>query len=552
MNLINKSGTTISQEKDKVFDYSMHLFRFICIAILIIFKPMYSWSQNSDQAKADHVIIIVLDGFGSEALQHTHTPNINNLIEEGFLALKCRSVIPSVSAPNYVSMLTGAGPMQHGVLSNDWSRNTQHPKPVTQGVENIFPTLFSWLRQQEPESKIHFFHTWKGIKPLFEISTIDKVVHNNGEELIQQARQTFITEKPRLMFINIGETDKMGHTYGWESPEFFETATKYDRLIGNFVQELKEQNLFDKTTLVISADHGGEEKSHGGFNPVVMNMPVVMAGGGITKGSRQLDPCYVYDVAPTVAEMLGIEPDNAIVGRVLSSAFKNDPTSDPIYVPKPLILPRSGFYNRKNVKVTIQVDRPEAKIYYTLDGSTPDMGSKLYKKPFHVRNNTIIKAISVLNGTKSSMFTSQIRLNTGIDKRVQWAYFEGNWIEVPNFSDLSALKTGNSYEISLENLTHRSDHFGIRYKSKIELPKDGEYTFYTNSDDGSVLYINDKKVVDNNGSHAITEKGGHINLKAGIHDLEVHYFEDFMGEFISVSIASEDIPKQIITNKLFR
>ncbi len=43
----------------------------------------------------------------------------------------------------------------------------------------------------------------------------------------------------------------------------------------------------------------------------------------------------------------------------------------------------------------------------------------------------------------------------------------------------------------------------------IEIPKDGEYSFYVSSDDGSIFYVGDLKLIDNAGSHAMAEKSGH-------------------------------------------
>ena len=54
------------------------------------------------------------------------------------------------------------------------------------------------------------------------------------------------------------------------------------------------------------------------------------------------------------------------------------------------------------------------------------------------------------------------------------------------------------------------DHFGYEFKTYIQIPKTGVYNFYLYSDDGSLLYIDGRVVIDNNGSHTAARKGGKI------------------------------------------
>lgn len=87
-------------------------------------------------------------------------------------------------------------------------------------------------------------------------------------------------------------------------------------------------------------------------------------------------------------------------------------------------------------------------------------------------------------------------------------------------------------QINYENTTETfpgtvmTDHFYVRWTGRIRIPRDGTITFFTESDDGSRLWIDGKIVVDNGGLHAMEEKSGEIQLKAGEHDLKVELFEN--------------------------
>lgn len=48
-----------------------------------------------------------------------------------------------------------------------------------------------------------------------------------------------------------------------------------------------------------------------------------------------------------------------------------------------------------------------------------------------------------------------------------------------------------------------------------------------------MLYIGDRKVVDNDGSHAAVTATGRIALEAGLHPFRLLYFEDYEGEEFS-------------------
>lgn len=97
----------------------------------------------------------------------------------------------------------------------------------------------------------------------------------------------------------------------------------------------------------------------------------------------------------------------------------------------------------------------------------------------------------------------------------------------------------------------RDGFFNI-FKASINIPKTGNYTFFTRSDDGSRLYIGDKNVVNNDGPHGMVEKSGKINLTAGLHPIRVNYYDSGGGDGLVVSWKGPGIKKQEIpSDRLF-
>lgn len=71
-----------------------------------------------------------------------------------------------------------------------------------------------------------------------------------------------------------------------------------------------------------------------------------------------------------------------------------------------------------------------------------------------------------------------------------------------------------------------TDKFAARYTGALQVEIAGTYTLYLTSDDGSALYIDGTKVIDNDGEHGAREKTVTLDLAAGTHDIEVQYFEN--------------------------
>ena len=80
----------------------------------------------------------------------------------------------------------------------------------------------------------------------------------------------------------------------------------------------------------------------------------------------------------------------------------------------------------------------------------------------------------------------------------------------------------------------QEDHFAFIFEGLIDVPEEGIYTFRTTSDDGSVLYIDNQQVVNNDGGHAAVAATGLIPLKKGLHTFKLLYFEDYEGESLDV------------------
>ena len=111
---------------------------------------------------------------------------------------------------------------------------------------------------------------------------------------------------------------------------------------------------------------------------------------------------------------------------------------------------------------------------------------------------------------------------------MNFKYYQGSWSKMPDFDKLipkSSGKTSSLWMVNNQSASGDKQNFGYRFDGFINIPTDGEYTFHTSSDDGSILYINNKIIVDNDGTHATQQRSGKVALKKGLHEIRVEFFQ---------------------------
>jgi len=123
--------------------------------------------------------------------------------------------------------------------------------------------------------------------------------------------------------------------------------------------------------------------------------------------------------------------------------------------------------------------------------------------------------------------------------------YEGGWSALPEFDKLDPADSGTAGKIDM-GVTDRGSNFGLVFSGYLAAPTAGEYTFYTTSDDGSALYIDGEKVVDNDGAHGMQARSGTVTLSKGPHLIRLEYFQGIGGKGLEVHWQGPGIKKQPI------
>jgi hypothetical protein len=136
------------------------------------------------------------------------------------------------------------------------------------------------------------------------------------------------------------------------------------------------------------------------------------------------------------------------------------------------------------------------------------------------------------------------------EKGVCYLSYRGWWNWIPDFSQLSAIHSGQTAAPNL-HVAGSNEGIALQFYGYIKIETSGLYNFYTNSDDGSRLYVNQQLVVNNDGAHGENEEEGSIALEKGFHFINLDFFEKSGGEYLSLSYSGPNIVKSIIPIEAF-
>lgn len=207
----------------------------------------------------------------------------------------------------------------------------------------------------------------------------------------------------------------------------------------------------------------------------------------------------------------------------------------------------TAFVQRKDVYIRHRY--PQLVVRYTTDGQIPGPDSPLYEGPFELKETTTVRArlFDQAGFARSKVFTQTYAYLYPLSSvaagpvapGLRYRYVEGEFSQLPDFETQAITRSGIVEDLRLDRLAPRPDHFAVEYTGFIEVLEEGLYTFSLTSDDGSALYLHDRLLVDNNGSHSKRMRTGRIALKKGLHPIRLRYFEDYDGEYLDLKVRTQ-------------
>lgn len=300
----------------------MKMVRVICALAFLFLCADASFAAKG---KAKHVVLIGLDGWGAYSVNKAEMPNVKKLMNDGSYTLKKRSVLPSSSAVNWASMYMGAGPELHGYT--EWGSQTPELPSRVLDKDGIFPTVFGLLREADPKAEIGCICEWGGIRYVVDTLALNYDKHVKEASKDPDATARYAVEyikksRPALVNIVFDNPDHVGHASGHDTPDYYAVLTKLDGYVGQIVEAVKEAGMLDDTIFIITADHGGIKKGHGGKTMEEMETAFIISGKGVKKGYEFTESMMQFDVASTIAYIFGLKQPQVWIGRPMKQVFK--------------------------------------------------------------------------------------------------------------------------------------------------------------------------------------------------------------------------------------
>jgi len=211
-------------------------------------------------------------------------------------------------------------------------------------------------------------------------------------------------------------------------------------------------------------------------------------------------------------------------------------------------------------KVVLTCTDKNTQIRYTLDGSLPGENSGLVYKDSIVIDRVALLNMQSFKAGKTPGRIISVQIGSTIYQKAEqlifkpeqgliYNYFEGEIDRTLDIEKLPVISSGVMPDFSIKN-SPVPINFAYTFDGYIKIPKDGLYTFYLNSNDGSVLYLDDLKIIDNDGAHGAYMKSTSISLNAGMHKIKLKYFQAGGGSLLKVLWEGPGFTKKEINPEL--
>lgn len=276
-----------------------------------------------------HVLLITVDGFAAFYLDDPAAPipTIRKLAAEGAVAEGMRVVNPAVTWPNHTTLVTGVRPATHSVLFNGVLTRPGPGKPVKvdpareQADLVAVPLMFDHLKKAGLSSAAINWPCTRGSASIEDNfpDVPDQIKHTTPrliEELAakgafggddpakawakmnvagrdqvwtEAACHVIRTRKPRFMTLHLLTTDAVQHRYGPKTPAAYAALALADAHLKEVLRALDEAGIREKTTVIVTADHGFETAGRLILPNVAFNAADLLKAGpaGIVQANAQ-------------------------------------------------------------------------------------------------------------------------------------------------------------------------------------------------------------------------------------------------------------------------
>ncbi len=296
---------------------------------------MSSTGENRPEAGGPFNVILV--SFDTLRQDHVHayghpkplSPAMDKLAAEGVL-FEDAVVNCGWTLPQHMTLLTGLFPIRHRLI---YLRRSRHLSRRFRTLAEIFQEsgyLTFGFGNQNVYGGGWNYGFYRGMRHYTTIFPFNNMMEQAVEHIVGCLR--LAGSKPFFLYIHTNDThepfaasEPFGSRWGSDYRNRYEGEVSYvDHYFGLIVEELKRLNLYERTLIVVTSDHGTEFWEHGFLEkklnlyeeisrvPLIMTLPDVLPAGRRVSGL-----CQTADIPATILDICGLTPPEEMDGRSL-------------------------------------------------------------------------------------------------------------------------------------------------------------------------------------------------------------------------------------------
>ena len=217
-----------------------------------------------------YVLLISMDGFRSDYLDITNTPNFDKMAKNGIRSDGLKPVFISKTFPNHYSIATGMYAESHGVIANsffasdlDKYYSIRDRKSVENGDFYGGEPIWVTAEKQGVKTASYFWVGTEaaiaGVHPSIWKRYDQKVPFEDRIDSVMTWFSLPISHRPRLIMLYFHEPDWTGHEYGPSSDENVDQIQRMDDIMGTIIEKAEKLSIADNLNVLVVSDHGMTE-----------------------------------------------------------------------------------------------------------------------------------------------------------------------------------------------------------------------------------------------------------------------------------------------------
>ncbi|XP_027888162.1 glycerophosphocholine cholinephosphodiesterase ENPP6 isoform X2 [Xiphophorus couchianus] len=238
-------------------------FSHMCFFLLLLFKAL------QPGLAARPLLVFLLDGFRYDYIDELHKlPGFRELVERGVKVDYMTPDFPSLSFPNYYSLMTGRHCETHQMVGNYmWDEVLDKEFLIGTNFDSRLPLWWNgseplWVTMQNLGKKV-FMYFWPGceveilnVRPAFCKEYVNSPSKEDLIDSITSSLAALSSGKADMAAVYYEKIDVEGHHFGPESPQVKTAVQHLDLTMQILNQKIKDSNLENQLNVMLFSDHG--------------------------------------------------------------------------------------------------------------------------------------------------------------------------------------------------------------------------------------------------------------------------------------------------------